>query len=178
MHSLWSFRPLSISLCFNCLIKFVCNVIISYFMCRRRQTKVFVVTDRLVIEPLLLSFSWFWAVSTSVVDPNPHGSAFILVGWIRIRFQKGEMTHKSEENSSVEVFESFEVSKENLLRDKEFSCSLYSYVFYGGLYTKFWHTKINICMLHGRHLLATAATNYLCRWLQLAQLAKGKKSRP
>jgi hypothetical protein len=57
------------------------------------------------------------------VDPNPHGSAFILVGWIRIRFQEGEMTHKSEENSSFEMFGSFEVSKENLSWDEEFSCS-------------------------------------------------------
>ncbi len=37
LHSLWTFRPLSTSIFYNCLIKFVCNVIMSYFMYRRRQ---------------------------------------------------------------------------------------------------------------------------------------------
>jgi len=27
----------------------------------------------------------------SVADPDPHGSAFILVGWIRIRIQQGKI---------------------------------------------------------------------------------------
>jgi hypothetical protein len=36
---------------------------------------------------------------SSVADPDPHGSAFILISWIRMV----KITHKSEENSSFEV---------------------------------------------------------------------------
>jgi hypothetical protein len=50
-------------------------------------------------------------LKSSVADPDPHGSAFTLVGWIRIRIGntntdpdpdpgRAKMTHKSEENSS------------------------------------------------------------------------------
>jgi hypothetical protein len=53
-----------------------------------------------------------------VADPDPHGSVFILVGWIRIQEEK--MNPKSEENSSFEV-----------VRDEDFFCSLD--VLYGGL---------------------------------------------
>ncbi len=34
-------------------------------------------------------FNW---VANSVVDPDPHGSASILVGWIRIRIQLRKIT--------------------------------------------------------------------------------------
>jgi hypothetical protein len=43
-------------------------------------------------------------------DTNPHGSAFFLVGWIRIRIKEGKTTHKSADSSAgcsllrVEVF--------------------------------------------------------------------------
>jgi hypothetical protein len=33
-------------------------------------------------------------VLSSVVDPDPHGSALDLVGWVRIRIQEGKMTHE------------------------------------------------------------------------------------
>jgi hypothetical protein len=42
------------------------------------------------------------------VDPDPHGSALGLVGWIRIRIQVGENDpHKSEEMYRFEVFDVF-----------------------------------------------------------------------
>jgi hypothetical protein len=33
-------------------------------------------------------------VLSSVVDPDPHGSALVLVGCVRIRIQEGKRTHK------------------------------------------------------------------------------------
>jgi hypothetical protein len=32
----------------------------------------------------------FGTISTSVANPDPHGSALTLVGWIRIRIKEGE----------------------------------------------------------------------------------------
>jgi hypothetical protein len=31
---------------------------------------------------------------SSLSDPDPHGSALILIGWIRIRIQNGKNYHK------------------------------------------------------------------------------------
>jgi hypothetical protein len=36
-------------------------------------------------------------VRSSVSDPDQHGTALILVGWIRIRIQEGKMTLKNRE---------------------------------------------------------------------------------
>ncbi len=54
-----------------------------------------------------------WYLPVSVEDPDPQESAFILVGWIRIRTGNTDpdlggpkMTHKSE-NSSFELLDVF-----------------------------------------------------------------------
>jgi hypothetical protein len=71
-----------------------------------------------------------------VVDPNPHGSAFLLVGWIRILDDRGPEKVKKFKISSADCY---------LLRDKAFSFSLD--VLYGGLRIsklQFFITKFNI----------------------------------
>jgi hypothetical protein len=39
------------------------------------------------------------------VDPDPHGSAFILLGWIRIRNQDGKNYQQNEEIFKFEVLD-------------------------------------------------------------------------
>ncbi len=46
-----------------------------------------------------------WRVFCSVVDPDPHGSALILVGWIRIQEGKNDPQTKSEEICGFEVMD-------------------------------------------------------------------------
>jgi hypothetical protein len=40
-----------------------------------------------------------YCLYSSVANPDPHGSALILVGWIQIRIQEGKMTYKKIEKS-------------------------------------------------------------------------------
>jgi hypothetical protein len=60
--------------------------------------------DRLPLSKVLTEKHGFYSVS----DPDTHGSALILVGWIWIRIQEGKMilkNRKREESLSFEVLE-------------------------------------------------------------------------
>jgi hypothetical protein len=72
-------------------------------------------------------------VSTSVVDPNQHGSAFILVGCIQIRVALRIRIRIQEDQNEPQKWRKFKFwsARCSLLRDEDFSCSLC--VLYGGL---------------------------------------------
>jgi hypothetical protein len=55
-------------------------------------------------------------VTNSVVDPDPHGSTLILVGWIRIGIRIGKTDPDSEKYTFFLYFQTFLIFLERSLR--------------------------------------------------------------